>query len=62
MKDQRQWAFDDLLDQLEDDELQVLHVSLATVRNTEFQDEELASLSRIMAEIARTKINDRKVA
>ncbi|HXM29993.1 MAG TPA: hypothetical protein VN957_28470 [Chthoniobacterales bacterium] len=62
MKDQRQWAFDDLLDQLEDDELQVLHVSLATVRNTEVQDEELASLSRIMAEIARTKINDRKVA
>jgi hypothetical protein len=55
MKDERQWAFDDLLDQLQDDELQVLYVSLATVSDTELKDEKLAALSRTMSEIARSE-------
>lgn len=55
-------AVQDLFTQLENDELMVLYVNLATVKPDQFTEKKLSGLALVMSEIARSGLNDRGLA
>jgi hypothetical protein len=59
MTNERQKAVQVLFDQLENDELKAIWVSLTTVKPDQLQDRDLRGLALVMAEIARLKMKDR---
>ena len=55
-------AVQDLFTQLENDELMVLYVNLATVKPDQFTEKKLSGLALVMSEIARLGLKDRGLA
>jgi hypothetical protein len=59
MDDKRQKAVHAAFNQLENDELKVLFVSLTTVKPDRLQEKELRGLALVMSEIAGMQMKDR---
>ena len=55
-------AVQDLFTQLENDELMVLYVNLATVKPDQFTEKKLSGLALVLSEIARLGLKDRGLA